>query len=233
MMEREEMYIRFSPVRFLFETACMSLEERGVYITLLSLMHQRGHLEKDYIEGRFGKLSPEVFAHFYTDGEGKIGNEYIEREIKAFQAFSEKQACASAKRWSVCNPTGIPRESHGNPTGIPARIERDNKHTVLPDGFVEFWSAYPKKVNKERAIAAWTKLNPDKALIETILSAVENQKQNDESWRREKGRYIPHPTTWLNGKMWENKLEVDMPVASGNPFLDMLREDGINDIFGD
>jgi len=27
-----------------------------------------------------------------------------------------------------------------------------------------------------------------------------------ESWNRDGGRYIPHPSTWLNGRRWEDEL---------------------------
>lgn len=72
--------------------------------------------------------------------------------------------------------------------------------------FAEFWSAYPKKVAKQYALKAWKRLKPDADLHDRIMRAVDAQKRS-ERWRRENGRYIPNPATWLNGGQWENETE--------------------------
>lgn len=72
--------------------------------------------------------------------------------------------------------------------------------------FAEFWSAYPKKVAKQYALKAWKRLKPDADLHDRIMRAVDAQKRS-EQWRRENGRYIPNPATWLNGGQWENETE--------------------------
>lgn len=71
-----------------------------------------------------------------------------------------------------------------------------------------FWAAYPKKKAKGDAQKAFKKV---KAPIGVILSAVEKQKQS-EQWRRDGGRFIPYPATWLNGQRWED--ETDTPTFS-------------------
>lgn len=73
--------------------------------------------------------------------------------------------------------------------------------------FDEFWNAYPKKVGKQYALKAWRKIKPTAELHETIMQAVDTQKHS-EQWRRDNGRYIPNPATWLNGGYWENGEEV-------------------------
>ena len=37
---------------------------------------------------------------------------------------------------------------------------------------------------------------------------MENQKQSAQ-WSKDNGQFIPHPTTWLNGKRWEDQITVD------------------------
>lgn len=64
--------------------------------------------------------------------------------------------------------------------------------------FLEFWKAYPKKTGKQYALKAWNKIKPTAELHERIMQAVDAQKRSDQ-WRRENGRYIPNPSTWLNG----------------------------------
>ena len=78
----------------------------------------------------------------------------------------------------------------------------------LENGFNAFWTAYPRKTAKAAANKAWEKLAPDDALVKIIMRALSAQKAS-EQWRREAGRFIPNPATWLNGKRWEDELTMD------------------------
>ena len=109
-----------------------------------------------------------------------------------------------------------------------AKIEKENKNTkpktkdnppVSPprgtgltplEGFEEFYGEFPLHVSKQDAIRAWNKLRPDEALRGEIMASLEKQKKSDQ-WRREGGRYIPHPATWLNGRRWEDEAVQPMP----------------------
>lgn len=75
------------------------------------------------------------------------------------------------------------------------------------DGFTEFWEAYPafRHLNKADALKAWCSLNPDPTLRQTILAALEAQKQRPD-WQphHQGGKYIPHPHRWLAKHRWED-----------------------------
>jgi len=73
-------------------------------------------------------------------------------------------------------------------------------------GFATFWHAFPNKKAKADALKAWSKLKPDDLLQASILKAIESQRQGEE-WRKEGGRFIPHPATWINGRRWEDATE--------------------------
>lgn len=73
----------------------------------------------------------------------------------------------------------------------------------LNERFERFWAMYPRKVSKIHALKAWTKIAPDEALANTIIAALNEQKQSDQ-WMKENGNFIPHPTTWLNQRRWGN-----------------------------
>lgn len=64
-----------------------------------------------------------------------------------------------------------------------------------------FWQQYPRKIDKDRARRAWKKLHPARAMALAILEGLRRWKLCDQ-WQDE--RYIPHPTTWLNGRRWES-----------------------------
>lgn len=65
-----------------------------------------------------------------------------------------------------------------------------------------FWQAYPKKVGKEAARKAFSRV---KAPLESLLTAVERQKCGNQ-WTTENGRFIPNPATWLNQGRWEDEV---------------------------
>lgn len=68
--------------------------------------------------------------------------------------------------------------------------------------FEKFWSVYPRHEGKQDARKAFDKLKVDNALLETMVNAILKQKQSDQ-WSEP--RYIPHPSTWLNGHRWEDE----------------------------
>ena len=100
----------------------------------------------------------------------------------------------------------------GNPAdGRPAERGRDN----LMERFERFWAAYPRRVAKGEARKAWRQLAPDDALTERICRALETAR-GTEQWRREAGRFIPHPATWLRREGWEDQHVPEVaPLASG------------------
>ena len=71
---------------------------------------------------------------------------------------------------------------------------------IKPDNFEAFWKAYPRKTNKGFARTVFAKINPDRELFAKIMAAVEKHKAK---W--EDPKFIPHPSTWLNGERWEDQ----------------------------
>ena len=77
-----------------------------------------------------------------------------------------------------------------------------------------FWQMYPRKIDKDRARRAWKKLSPDRAMANAILEGLRNWKKCDQ-WQDE--RFIPHPTTWLNGRRWEATPPASRTAAPETP----------------
>lgn len=97
----------------------------------------------------------------------------------------------------------------------PSITQRAHAREVAPpDGFAAFWSAYPRKVGKgqaERAYRTATKAtDPD-----TILAALV-------AYPFDLGRpqFIPHASTWLNGKRWLDQIDTRDPVLAAVGFYD-------------
>ncbi|MBQ6359224.1 MAG: hypothetical protein IJI97_09805 [Clostridia bacterium] len=77
-----------------------------------------------------------------------------------------------------------------------------------------FWQMYPRKIDKDRARRAWKKLSPARAMANAILEGLRNWKKCDQ-WQEE--RFIPHPTTWLNGRRWEAPPPASRTAAPETP----------------
>lgn len=82
--------------------------------------------------------------------------------------------------------------------------KKKEKADALASMFARFWAVYPRKEAKQTALKAFTKINPDESLLETILSAVERFK-NTSQWQEDGGQYVPHPSTFLNQRRWEDE----------------------------
>lgn len=100
--------------------------------------------------------------------------------------------------------------------------------------FDEFWTEYPRKVGKKDALKAWNKIKPDIHTATAIMQGLSSAKQC-EQWRRDNGQYIPHASTWLNGRRWEDDYTVTgiKPVTASVTDIDttcMTPTEGIDDI---
>jgi hypothetical protein len=94
-------------------------------------------------------------------------------------------------------------------TPLKRIIRRESEEELYP-GFEDFWKEYPKKIDKIKTRKAWRKISPNADLRISIMGALLRQKLLP-SWNKEQGQYIPHPTSWLNGRRWEDQYEVPEP----------------------
>jgi hypothetical protein len=81
-----------------------------------------------------------------------------------------------------------------------------DERSAKTDGFSEFWLAYPKKKNKGDAEKAWAALRPSPELLSRILTAVAAHCDSHD-WRKDSGKWIPYPASWLRGQRWEDTIE--------------------------
>ena len=93
-------------------------------------------------------------------------------------------------------------------------------HAMTLEYFGDFWNAYPRKQAKGNAEKAFKRLKPDKQLLEKILSAIELAKGTSD-WKRDGGRYIPLPASWLNARRWEDEPLTEA-ATDANPYPNAL-----------
>lgn len=69
--------------------------------------------------------------------------------------------------------------------------------------FAAFWKEYPKKADKKNAMKSFEKVCKTENDFETIMNGLTVQKNT--TWKGKELQYVPLPTTWLNGKRWEDE----------------------------
>jgi hypothetical protein len=92
------------------------------------------------------------------------------------------------------------------------RIQNPESEDNAREEFEAFWSAYPRKAgNKQKAFEAFKNAGVP---LRTLMDAITEQKQSAQ-WEKDNGQFIPHPTTWLNGKRWEDQLAKSNRIPKG------------------
>jgi len=81
---------------------------------------------------------------------------------------------------------------------------------VYSDDFLKFWESYPRKEAKDEAFKSFSKY-ADLPPVEEIVAKVEQFKLC-EKWRKDGGKYVPMPTTWLNQRRWKDMVPLDQPT---------------------
>lgn len=116
---------------------------------------------------------------------------------------------------------GAPTQGAGAPTeragatpfsSSPHLLNTSTADPRVGDPFDEFWSAYPRKVKKPFARKAWDRAIKSNADPRTVIDAVPRHAAH---WRNTGTdiKYVPHPSTWLNGECWNDDLPAALPAA--------------------
>lgn len=83
--------------------------------------------------------------------------------------------------------------------------------------FDEFWSVYPVKKGRAAAEKTWTSKNLD-SIADSIIADVKQRISGDRQWI---DGYIPHGSTYVNGRGWEDAIEAPRG-KSAEPLPDYL-----------
>ena len=80
------------------------------------------------------------------------------------------------------------------------------KEYIKPKDFDMWWKLYPRKIQKGKAKTLWNKIcnrqeKENTPTLKKIIRSVLKQSKTKQ-WLENKGKYIPHPSTWLNQMRW-------------------------------
>lgn len=87
----------------------------------------------------------------------------------------------------------------------------NNIYIFLLSAFEKFWDAYPVKRSREAAWDSFQKLSLDEALLQTLLTALEQQKQARIEAEKYK-QWLPNwknPANWLREKCWQDEIKIE------------------------
>lgn len=170
---------------------------------LISSLRDAGYLTVEMIPTSTGS-ERRIFAGLCTGGVRKIAETPLRKNVGGVSA-------------KMITPPQYKVNSTYEHTPLTPQGEQVCKKRVhkdapdwKPERFAGLWSYYPAKgrKNKQRAIQAWDKLQPDDALIDRIARSLAKLKATEE-WQRDVG--IPYVATFLNGERWRDADELDGP----------------------
>lgn len=158
-------------------------------------LEKAGFLRREY--RRKGELNQSNLFHLSLDG-----------------------GAATALGGAADNPPGA-GAALGGGAGAAPRTSHSSEPVIEPkplcktdpmEGFDQFWKLYPRKASKGAAEKAWKKLTVTPDLFNLMLAALAKQATSID-WLKSGGQYIPHPSTWLNSRRWEDEI----PSGTGKP----------------
>jgi len=134
----------------------------------------------------------------------------LKKEADKQATFAQKQSNSAKALWAQRKALKSSTTKVSQPYARAKKEKEKEKRkdpNDLPEGFKDFWVAYPKKKAKDDAIRAWVKLNPTSEIEVAILAALKWQCQLPD-WKKENGQYVPFPASYLNGRRWTDEQEV-------------------------
>jgi hypothetical protein len=117
-------------------------------------------------------------------------------DAKKGNCGSEKGELAFQKRGTPVAPT-LFKESIYDP---PKRSSARQHAQILPIGFDDFWSIYPKKVDRGEALRAFVKAREIAPFEDIVRGAMRYATERS----RQDPRFTKHPATWLSKACWTN-----------------------------
>lgn len=147
---------------------------------------------------------------------------------------ASRRKAENGKKGGDNKPTESKPEANGKQTESKNKNKdknknkKKNKDKCLNGDFDAFWEAYPRKEGKQKAMAAFEKVDVG---LDVILAAIERHKKSTQ-WTKNGGEFIPHAATWLNGRRWEDEVGNYEAVPKGANGLGEAEMDAIRRIMG-
>lgn len=90
-----------------------------------------------------------------------------------------------------------------NSLNLTNEPDSSNAHT---ERFDDFWTAYPRKEGKQRALKYWKRQKLDSE-ADRIIADVKARLADPGQWKGTKQKHIPHGSTYVNERRWEDEWQ--------------------------
>ncbi len=196
--------------RYLFGFLCDYAREKNYCWPSKKTMSDKIQCSLNSIRNWLKELIAKGFVKTHFDGRKEIFYLYCPAEIaqntkKNFsreclnfeQDRSNFECKTNLNKINTLTPSSPPKDSHSQTP--------PNKKSFGSVDFESFWSAYPKKENKEKAKKSFYKALKYKSLplLEQFVNAL-NYFKSSSQWQRDEGRYIPQLHNFMNDKRWQD-----------------------------
>jgi len=212
-MSKDPAFLMYSN-DFLTGVAELTMEERGQFITLLCLQHQKGPVTEKLMRLQcHGIPTADVLNKFRIDENGNYYNQRVESEREKRKKHSEKQRANAMARWDKKknnnNKTSLNKHTNGNAMAMPLENENENENVndievideieIYPT-FEDFWNLYDKKLGNKTIIKRkFNKLSQKikNQIMDYLPEYIESTPNKT---------YRKNPQTFLNNKGWEDEI---------------------------
>lgn len=115
---------------FLVGVSDLTMEERGQYITMLCLQHQKGHLSDKNIKIAVGTVSDDVMSKFIKDEYGMYYNSTLDKVINKREAYSQS------------------RSQNGKKGGRPKKETNENHSETIQKPYAKAYGKHTENENE-------------------------------------------------------------------------------------
>lgn len=194
---------------FLNGVADLTMEERGQYITMMCLQHQKGALSEKTIRLCLGSVSVDVLSKFKQDENGLYYNERLKDEIDKRAQYVDSRRVngknGGRPKKPCAKPCAKPYKNHtenendneyiednieNKKEGLREEEKEKKKKPTFSEDVEYLYSLYPSKCpkrnmstgksfNDKKKIESLLKTMPKEELEFTIKSYVEESLRND------------------------------------------------------
>lgn len=155
----------------------------------------------------------------------------IKKDVQMLQQMNDKSTPKIEKKIELNINNNIYGQDELDQAGSG---DKETPATKLwEDQFEKFYKKYPKKIKKQNVKKWFEKNKPSSELFSSMMNSLE-QFRGSKDWLKDKGQYIPYPSTWLNQKRWEDegvvseieKKDYKESTLTEEEHLEKLRQEG-------
>ena len=212
-MKNKSPAFNFYSSDFLTGTMLMTNSQKGKYITLLCLQHQKGVLSENEFFSIVKGSDEVVISKFFRDRKGNYYNERLKKVMEEKELYIEKQRAKANKRWSKKEEKKVCR---GNAVAMP-KIEIENNNSYV----VELVSYVVELLNSSTSKNYSTNSKKTKELIKARY----NEGYDKEDFKKVIDNKV---SDWLNDKEMNKYLRPE--TLFGTKFESYLNQNKVTTI---